>query len=174
MIIRQSCSLFFDLAVIIACSEGLQTCIKSIEIFFGAGETRRHLNKNAGSLPAQPSYKETIMLALKSAAANPLNKSKGISLCYPDVVHFPGANLPTDPDSMNDLRAQRADDVMAAYNRGHGYNEEQLEAMAGIASNFAHWCDRNGLTVVAALQLGASFYREETGGMGRQFEALGL
>jgi len=110
------------------------------------------------------------MLALKSVAVNPLNKSNGIRVPYLDVVRSTGAFLPPDPDNMNDLRAQRADDVLVAFNRGHGYDEDQIEAMAGTAANFAHLCDRNGLTLADALQLAASFYREDTGGMGRQFD----
>jgi hypothetical protein len=109
---------------------------------------------------------------LESVVVNPQDKSKGIFASHPDVVRSTMPDLPPDPDNMNDLRAQRADDVLAAYNHGHGYDEEMLEGMAGITSNFAHFCDRNGITLVAALQLGTSFYREETGGLGRQFEAL--
>ena len=124
--------------------------------------------------------------------------TKGLRVPYPDVVHSTVANLPPDPDNMNDLRAQQADDILVTFARQQGDGqtatipafpaseedeeavsiaaipinpEVDLQTISVLMSQIGHLCDRNGFQRAEAERMAAILYSNQTGGLGLQFSA---
>ena len=69
----------------------------------------------------------------RSVAANPQDKSNGgLFVPYPDMFHSTVANLPPDPDGMNDSRAEWAEEAMVAFEREHGEEGEHIQNLADL------------------------------------------
>jgi hypothetical protein len=107
-----------------------------------------------------------------TAATRPSNPDnitvKGLRVPYPDVVRSTLANLPPDPDSMNDLRAQWADDALVPFEREE---DEFLQSAVSLLCYIGHWCDRNGFQLANVRKMAAERYSDETEGQGLQFSA---
>lgn len=72
------------------------------------------------------------------------------------------ANLPPDPEGMNDERAGWAEDTLDHFRAVTGTDEE--DALADLLCDLMHWCDRNAIntTFEAELEKARQHYREET------------
>jgi hypothetical protein len=81
-------------------------------------------------------------------------------------------SLPSDPEDMNDARAEWAGDALAYFARKHGEEEEGCEAqnLADLLADLAHYCDRNGLSLDGCLTTAQMHYAEETDHEGAQFD----
>ncbi|MCU1223614.1 MAG: hypothetical protein JWQ42_1707 [Edaphobacter sp.] len=102
------------------------------------------------------------------------NMKSGLQVPYPDVAHSTVANLPPDPDNLNDLRAQQADDTLVSFARQRGEDDDiNLETLSDLLRRMGHWCDRNGFQLADAVRMAATSYSAETEGRGRQFEHVG-
>lgn len=94
--------------------------------------------------------------------------TKGLRVPYPDVNHSTATNLPPDPDNMNDLRAQGADDALVTF---AGKQEIDHQTLADLICDAAHWSDRNRSQMAKVWKMAAKRYNKETKGQGRQFSA---
>ena len=81
-------------------------------------------------------------------------------------------SLPSDPEDMNDARAEWAGDSLAYFAKKHGEEEEGCEAqnLADLLADLAHYCDRNGLSLDGCLTTAQMHYAEETDHEGAQFD----
>ena len=96
--------------------------------------------------------------------------AQGLWVPYPDVNRSSEPNLPPDPDDLNDLRAQRADDALTSFARQHGASvRADLETLKDLLSRMGHWCDRNKLQMAEVWRMAAASYSEDTGGHGVSF-----
>lgn len=100
-----------------------------------------------------------------------LTTKGGIRVPYPDVIRSPVGTVPPDPDNMNDLRAQWADDALVSFERDRGDQEKFVQNLANLLCYIGHWCDRNGLQLAKVWKMAAKRYSDETEGQGRQFSA---
>ncbi len=107
---------------------------------------------------------------------------------YPEIkeAHFMAGKvktrMPADPDCMNDERAEWAGKVLEFfefYGESPHFDatederrEMALQNLTDLMTNFAHYCDRNGLEMQNVLRRSSGQYEEETEGEGTQFIAL--
>jgi hypothetical protein len=91
--------------------------------------------------------------------------------------------LPSDPENMNDRRAELADSILVAFARQQEDEETaaisefsittnpdvDLQTLSDLLCQFGHWCDRNGFQLAEALKIAATQYSDETEAQGRQF-----
>ena len=91
------------------------------------------------------------------------------------------AQLPADPEEMNDKRAEWASEALKAFEKHgeqplpdatkeerHQLNQQNL---SDLLADFGHYCDRAALDMRKALQTAKGHYDEETDGEGAQFRA---
>jgi hypothetical protein len=110
-------------------------------------------------------------VATLASGSDNITTNGGLRVSYPDVVRSTLANLPPDPDNMNDLRAQWADDALVSFERAHGEEEEFLQNAVSLLCYIGHWCDRNGFELTKVGKMAAERYSDETKGQGSQFSA---
>jgi len=87
--------------------------------------------------------------------------------------------LPNDPDDMNDLRANAAALALQCFaleigeiDLLNGLGSEAANNLEDLFTNLAHFCDRRGLSLAAAIRGAKAMYGEETEGQGRQFTLI--
>lgn len=68
--------------------------------------------------------------------------------------------LPTDPEGLNDRRAEWAEAALAAFILETGTDRE--DAPGDLLANLMHWCDRNQYNFEAALERARGDYHHET------------
>jgi hypothetical protein len=73
-------------------------------------------------------------------------------------------NLPPDPDSLNDIRADQAAVAIEAYKIDYEKTPESKFALADLMCNLRHWADRNGIDWAEALENATENYELETCG----------
>ena len=71
-------------------------------------------------------------------------------------------NLPPDPDSMNDSRAEWAGAALSTFMRETGTDRE--DALVDLLADLIHWADRNRNDFDAALERARLHYEAETAG----------
>jgi hypothetical protein len=74
------------------------------------------------------------------------------------------ANLPPDPEGMNDDRAAWAEHAMAAFQVATGTDDE--DALSDLLADLMHWADRAKYDFDAALIRGRDHYEAEMMGDG--------
>jgi hypothetical protein len=88
-------------------------------------------------------------------------------------------SVPPDPEDMNNKRAAAAGQALLDFAVDFGETDDRRELgsfaqqnLADLLTNFAHYCDRQGISLLACLSKARSNYAEETDSFGRQFSAL--
>jgi hypothetical protein len=76
------------------------------------------------------------------------------------------SQLPPDPDRLNQARARWAAEPITKARLGA--EPDSIEAVGGLLANIAHWCDRNGVNMQAAIQRAGLHYQCETSHRGKQ------
>jgi hypothetical protein len=87
-------------------------------------------------------------------------------------------DAPADDDGpTNEDRAQWAEVALLAFGRRTGTvkdhvgdNEDPFLILSDLLADLAHWCDRHGVDLPAALVHATRHYHTETGGEGRQLQ----
>jgi hypothetical protein len=81
----------------------------------------------------------------------------------------------THEGTTNDQRAGWAEDALMAFARRTGTianrigdREDPFLIVADLLADLAHWCDRNGVDLQAAIQSAGRHYKTETGAEGKQ------
>lgn len=78
--------------------------------------------------------------------------------------------VPPDPEEMNDRRADAAENVLRLFTKDMGEEGEGLEVqnLTDLISDFAHYCDRQGIQFAEILRMASFHYNEETDNEGQQ------
>lgn len=73
-------------------------------------------------------------------------------------------NLPPDPEGMNDVRAEWADQAMRRFaeQTNQDMEFEADDILGDLLCDLMHWCDRNGVRFESYLNRAESHYEEET------------
>jgi hypothetical protein len=75
------------------------------------------------------------------------------------------ANLPADPEGMNDERAEWAQTALDAFARETGQDksgDDDQTILTDLVGDFMHWCDRNSVDFAVVLHGAQVHYAEET------------
>jgi DNA mismatch endonuclease (patch repair protein) len=93
-------------------------------------------------------------------------------------------NVPPDPESMNNNRADWARDILDHFEQygervsvdlsTQQQREVTLQNLSDLIADLGHFCDRNGLWMHEAIQIASKHYGEETHHEGEQFNPTRL
>ena len=81
-------------------------------------------------------------------------------LCALRTATWKARQLPPDPEGMNNRRAARAAQALAAFMATTGTDRE--DAVADLLADLIHWCDRNGKEFGHEMARAKAHYEAET------------
>lgn len=87
----------------------------------------------------------------------------------------PAAELPPDPEHMNDERAEWAGDALKRFTAEHGEEAGGTrQNLVDLLTDLAHYCDRHELDFALCLRMAKTNYSAETDDFGTQYNGVVL